>query len=393
MLLLNHENICQYLVDSGIFSQQELAEVQLNVGKSTAKNYSIILTLKDARTFIVKQERPLPSGIFSQELANEWQFQKMIEEIPELNLIQGLVREMLFYDQQNLIAVCSFFSDHKELFTDILKPQQLFPVAIPVWIGSALARIHRTTFNRKEAFDFVTQEGSFWRSKGAAFTLLQDRITPEMLSIASPDYIKFISLYQRYESLERAKQEAVADWHPCCIVHNDLNVANILVHQDWEQIGSLSMAQRQCMIRIIDWERCSWGDPVLDLSSLIANYLMLWISSMIIDPTMNTEESVDSASVKLEDIRPSIIALLQQYLDHFPEIVKHFPNFFKKLTQFTGLSIIIQAQAKIEHHKLLANSDVYALQVAKSLLCRPQHSFLSVFGVKELDLVPSLEVS
>ena len=70
-------------------------------------------------------------------------------------------------------------------------------------------------------------------------------------------------------------------------------------------------------------------------------------------------------------------------MQNFPEITEHFPNFFKKLVQFLGLALIIQTQAKIEYQKLLTNSDIYALQVSKTLLCRPEKSLASIFGIQE----------
>ncbi|MCF4970622.1 aminoglycoside phosphotransferase family protein [Nostoc sp. CMAA1605] len=386
MFFLSHHNVVEYLSKSGVFTQQELLGLTLDVGKLNTKNFSIIATLKDGRKFIVKQERPTLSGIFSQEIFNEWQFQSMMGNIAHLNPLQGFIREMLTYDHENFIAIYKYLDDYQELYSGILRSRQVLPVTIPGWIGAILAQIHRATFNCEEAYNYVTQPDSFWHKRGAAFILLQHRITPELLSVMPPDYIKFIGLYQRYESLDQAKVEAINSWRACCVVHNDLNVANILVHQDWENITSFALAQKHSAVKIIDWERSSWGDPIFDLANLIANYVILWIVSMVIDPSMSMQESINSAEFKLEDVRPSILVIVREYLQHFPEITQHFPDFFKKLIQFMGVALIIQTQAKIEHHKQLVNSDIYSLQVAKSLLCRPEASLVSILGVTEKEL-------
>ncbi|MEH1824340.1 MAG: phosphotransferase [Nostoc sp.] len=386
MFSLSHKNVSKYLEQSGIFSQQDLLNLKLELGKLNTKNFSIVVTLQNGHKFIVKQERPTLSGTFSQEIFNEWQFQKVISELPKLNYLKIFVREMLAYDEDNLIAIYRYLDNYLELHTGILESKKIFPVTIPAWIGSILGQIHRATFNDEDAYIYVTQKGSFWQSTGAAFSLLQGRITPEILSMTSPDYIKFISLYQRFDSLEQATLEAISSWQACCIVHNDLNIANILVHQEWEKVKSFTEAQEQSTVKIIDWERSSWGDPIFDLGNLIANYILIWLSSMVVDPSMEMEESIKSAEITLEDIRPSIVIIIQSYLHNFPEILQHFPNLFKKLLQFIGIAIIIQTQAKIEYHKLLVNSDIYALQVAKSLLCRPEISLVSIFGIQEKEL-------
>lgn len=386
MFLLSHHNAPEYLSNSGVFLQEDLSGLTLEVGKLNTKNFSIIATIQDGRKFIVKQERPTLSGTFAQEIFNEWQFQSMMGDIPQLNALQVFTREILHYDHENFIAIYRYLDDYQELYNDILRGRTVLPITIPGWVAAILAQIHRATFDCEKAYNYVTQSGSFWHKQGAAFRLLQNRITPEILSVMPPDYIKFINLYQRYESLEQARLEAINSWQACCVVHNDLNIANVLVHENWENITSFADVQEHATVKIIDWERSSWGDPVLDLGNFITNYITLWIASMVIDPALDMAESVNSADIKLEDIRPSILLIVREYLQFFPEIIQYFPDFFKKLVQFIGLSLIIQTQAKIEHHKKLVNSDIYCLQVAKSLLCRPDASLISIFGMTEQEL-------
>jgi hypothetical protein len=54
--------------------------------------------------------------------------------------------------------------------------------------------------------------------------------------------------------------------------------------------------------------------------------------------------------------------------------------------QFSGLAIIQQIRAMIQHQKSFGNMGICMLQVAKSLLCRPEQLIPTVFGVAESEL-------
>ena len=55
-------------------------------------------------------------------------------------------------------------------------------------------------------------------------------IGPEIFGSVPADGLKFLILYQRYESLGEEIAELETHWHPCCLTHNDLKLNNTLVH-------------------------------------------------------------------------------------------------------------------------------------------------------------------
>ena len=379
MKILSQNNVSEYLKSLDLFPNEDLTDIEIKSGRDTSKNFGLLVLLPSGKRIIVKQERSTFNGTYPNELNNEWQFQNLINQTSKYNALKPFVRDVLNYDNKNLIAVYTYLDKYKEFYTDILQVEVSFPYKVAGWISHSLATVHRTTFQCEYAYEWATKLGSFWNQTGSSFNLLKTRVTPELLSIASQDYIKFINLYQRFQSLEDARMTAIQNWHPCCVVHNDLNVANILACQNWSNINTLEDAIAQSAVKIIDWERWSWGDPCLDLGYLIGNYLLLWLNSMVIDSSMSLEETIKSASITLKDIQPSLQNIVSQYLKTFPEILEYFPNFFEKLVRYIGLSTLIQTQAKIEHHKFLSNSDIYTLQLSKSLLCKPETSFVSLF--------------
>jgi thiamine kinase-like enzyme len=210
--------------------------------------------------------------------------------------------------------------------------------------------------------------------------IVTERITPEIFGIVPADGLKFFALYQRYDSLGQAMAELGKAFKPCCLTHNDLKLNNILLQTDWEHSSDN-------IVRLIDWERSAWGDPAFDLGMLIASYLQIWLSSLVISQALSIEESLRLASTPLEKIQPAIAALSLAYLDVFPEIIQERPDFWQRVVQFAGLALIQQIQAMIQYQKSFGNTGICLLQVAKTLLCRPEQSMQTVFGTAAAGLI------
>jgi thiamine kinase-like enzyme len=152
------------------------------------------------------------------------------------------------------------------------------------------------------------------------------------------------------------------------------------LHTDWQQTN-------ESIIRLIDWERNSWGDPAFDLGTLLASYIQIWLGSLVISKSLSIEESLSLAMTPLEQIQPSMATLTKAYLETFPEILKHRPDFLLTVVQFAGFALIQQIQAMIQYQKSFGNTGIAMLQVAKSLLCLPERSLSTVFGKAVVEIV------
>jgi len=165
-------------------------------------------------------------------------------------------------------------------------------------------------WNRQEYRDFFSQSRENL-SVDKAFASIRglERIEPEILGLVPADGLKFFALYQRYDSLGKAIAELISAMTPCCLTHNDLKLNNILLHNDWEQISSKLEPSNNSIIRLIDWERCAWGNPAFDLGMLIASYLQIWLNSLIVNQAIELEESLANALIPLAQLQPSLAAI------------------------------------------------------------------------------------
>jgi hypothetical protein len=102
----------------------------------------------------------------------------------------------------------------------------------------------------------------------------------------------------------------------------------------------------------------------------------------VANKTIPIEECLRLAAIPLTMIQPSLSTLVTGYLTNFPEILELRPDFWQLVMQFSGLALIRAIQARLQYEKTFDNSGICILQVAKSLLCRPQASISTILGME-----------
>ncbi|MCC5624589.1 aminoglycoside phosphotransferase family protein [Nostoc sp. CHAB 5715] len=381
VLSLSSHNVIQYLQEARLCSSEDDVSDKSELPGSSKNNFDLLVTLADNRQLLIKQERNVNNkDAAPHELFQEWLFHQLLQQFPVLGNISAIAPLVVHFDQENSILVRNYLGDYLELAT-FYHNNDIFPQEIATAIGTTLAGLHRATYNRREYRDFMATapQGEF---RYGFYNPAQgvESIGPEIFGTVPTDALKFYLLYQQSESLESAIADLAYTWNPCCLTHNDLKLNNILVHSKWEKLDN-------CLIRLIDWEACSWGDPAFDLGTLLASYLGIWLKSLVVDPTIELEESLHLALTPLESLQPSIIALIRAYLNAFPMILEYRNDFIVRVMQFAGLALIRQIQDMITCRKSFNNADICMLQVAKSLLTMPQQAVLIIFGISESEIL------
>jgi thiamine kinase-like enzyme len=386
MFLLNSDNVFKYLNQHNFDNEAEPSlldraeQNQSTVEPLSAKNFNLLVTFPDNRKLLVKQERHNLEGQAIGEFKIEYRIQEWLKKFPHKKSLSLFLPELLHFDAENSIIIFRYLDDYRDLM-DFYVKESSFPTEISSAIGTLLATIHRDTYEQENQRQFFESEANSQVGNQVPRLIKGlERVKPEIFSSVPGDALKFFALYQRYDSLGMAIAELGNAFTPACLTHNDLKLNNILLHTNWQQTN-------ESIIRLIDWERNSWGDPAFDLGTLLGSYIQIWLGSLVISKSLSIEESLGLAITPLEQIQPSMAALTKAYLETFPAILEHRPDFLLKVVQFTGFALIQQIQAMIQYQKSFGNTGIAMLQVAKSLLCRPERSLPTVFGKDVVEIV------
>jgi thiamine kinase-like enzyme len=378
-LRLNRDNVFDYLVEHEICKSSQ--QILNNIEPIAAKNFNLLVTLADATKLLVKQERHNHKGEAAGEFLSEWRIQNLLQRFSELNHLRKFLPELLHFDEENSIIVFRYLDDYRDVMDFYTKEKNFHP-KISTAIGTILGTIHRCTFQRREYEELFLQNSDTNADITVKYLIHGlERISPDVFSVVPVDGLKFYSLYQKFESLGEALTSLGDAFIPTCVTHNDLKLDNIILYKNWQESSNN-------IVRLIDWERSSWGDPAYDLGRLISSYVQLWLSSLVVSKLLTIEESLRFAMTPLEELQPSIASLTKAYLKTFPDILEQRPDFLQRVVQFIGFGLIQQIEAMIQYQKNFSNTGVAMLQVAKTLLCRPEQSVPTIFGVTAAELNP-----
>ena len=365
VFLLSSQNVFSYLIQQGICQSHESEPIRIK--PKERKNFNLLVSFPQNRHLLVKQERYDSEGETDGEFWSEWLIQQLVKEFTPLQPLSNLIPQIVDFDPQHAIIVGNYLTDYCDL-ADFYNQQRIFPVAIATAIGTTVATIHRHTLDNQQYKEFLAQENDFDEAPNFAYKL--ERIRPEVFGVLRTDALEFFRLYQRYQSLADAIAQLNETWQGSCLIHNDLRLSNILLSLDWETTSQ----PKNAIIRLIDWEKFTWGDPAFDLGTIIAGYLKLWLKSLVISPGVDLSTALGLATTPLETLQPSICALTKAYVQEFPTIIKKRPLFLEQSLQFAGLVLLEKIVIRLQYHQPFNNQSIGMLQVAKKLLCHPGQS-------------------
>lgn len=366
LFLLSTQNVLEYLNERNITHTS--SDLVLDIQPKSGKNFNLLVEFKDKTAFLVKQEQHNLDGKTDEEFRREWCLQKWLMAFPELHHLRKWLVEPIDVNLDRSILVFEYLQDYVDLH-DFYESDR-FPTSIAAQLGRALAQIHRSTFNQAQYELFLTelnQGKSITRMPKVLYGL--ERIGVSIFQRVQQESLEFYRMFQRYESLGNAIAHLKANWNPCCLIHRDLRFANVLVQPE---TGA---------VRIIDWEKFSWGDPAFDFGTLIAYYLMLWLRSLVIYKGLDLASTLKMARVPIAQLQPSLAVLRSTYFEEFPEIDS---TFFVRSLQYAGAVLIDTIQIKLEYHEAFNNRDICKMQLAKTLLCQPEQAIQTVFGTSHV---------
>jgi 5-methylthioribose kinase len=390
MFLLSKQNVHDYLIQKGIIAtSQAVSRIEQ---LENCKNFNLLVQLSDGQHLLVKQECHDGRGQTLGECKTEWQMRVFLHHFPELVPLRALVSVPIFFDIEASILISNYLNHYVELKT-FYSEENTYPATIPEAIGATLAMLHRTTVDRPPYKDFFQNTSRATDINEAPNLLWRLKyLGPQVFSVICPDGMEFLKLYQRHADLQCAIEQASAAFTPCCLIHNDLRLNNILLHHQWMSYTEANPPQ-ESLTKLIDWESCVWGDPAFDLGDLIASYLAIWLDSLVVSRAISLKEALSLAITPLDLLQPGIVQLLRVYLKLFPEVFQHHPDFLLRVIRFAGISLIQRLLVKVEHHLSFDNRGICMLQVAKSLLCAPEQAIPSVFGVAPHELLPNTAIA
>lgn len=378
---LNYQNLFPYLINAGICKKDDLDYLKVDVNHSKTFNWVIDIPQKQDKLF-VKQTPQYKSLVRDVRISKEWKLYNFLQSHKDLNYVSSLTPEVLHFDDSNSILIYKCPNDYITLRSSY-ENQEAFPIAIAELVGTTLAKLHSQTMSSQECYTFLTELEEFKLNYQLPYpdhlsNYLISRIVPENLKKSQALSWRFLGIFQQSEVVREIVTELVLNHRHSCLTHNNIQFPKIFIPKHWEKLVSENQDTDKSLIKIIDWEACSWGDPACDLGKAILGYFLFWINSTILHPAIEIKKSIQLATIPLEIVRPSIVAMTKAYINTYPKVLEDYPEFLKRVVQFAGLGLIYRllTEFQLQPEVALNHQGLYFF-IATQLLCKPE-KFLSL---------------
>ncbi|MEG4440576.1 hypothetical protein QUB47_01235 [Microcoleus sp. AT9_B5] len=377
---LNYKNLLDYLIDAAICHKDDLDYLKVDFN-SRAFHWVIEFPQNQGKLF-VKQLPHFSTLDNDIRISKEWKLYNFLQSHKDLDYASSLTPEVLHFDNSNSILIYKCSNDYITL-KSFYEHQEAFPIALAQLVGTTLAKLHSQTMSSQECYTFLTEleEGKLNYQLPYPDYLsdyLISRIEPESLKKTQALSWRFLGIFQQSDAVREVVTELVLNHRHCCLTHNNIQFHKIFIPQHWENFVSEIQNCDRSLIKLIDWESCSWGDPACDLGKAILGYFLFWINSTIAHRAIEIKKSLQLATIPLEAVRPSIVAMTKAYINTYPKVLEDYPEFLKRVVQFAGLGLIYQLLTKfqLQPEIALSHQNLYFF-IAAQLLCKPE-KFLSI---------------
>lgn len=377
---LNYKNLFDYLIDAGLCQKDDLDYLKVDVN-SKIFNWVVELPKNQGKLFV--KQIPHYSTLDNEVIiSKEWHFYNFLQSHKDLDYVLSLTPEALHFDDSSSILIYKS-PNHYITLKSSYENQETFPIALAELMGTTLAKLHSQTMNSQECYTLVTEFEECKLNYQLPYPdylsdYLVSRIEPESLKKTQAVSWRFIGNFQQSEAVREVVTDLVLNHRHCCLTHNNIQFNNILIPRHWEKLVTETPDSDRSLIKLINWEAYSWGDPACDLGKAILGYFLLWIDSMIVHPAIELKKSIQLATIPLEVVRPSLVAMTKAYINTYPKILEDYPEFIRRVIQFAGLGLIYQllTEFQLQPEMALSHQDLYFF-IASQLLCKPE-KFLSI---------------
>ena len=296
--------------------------------------------------FIKKDGSALNSSI---SLKNEVWFYKYIQrkELPE---IRESVPNFFAYDDESKILILENLYNFETLH-DNIKRHNGFSRYIIEYLARTIAYIHGTT-NLLFHEDYKYIPHFYYNVPNF------EKITPEILANNNDAFIEMLEIIHGDDKINESL-ESLRNLGKYCLIHGDLKFDNILI----------SKYENKIPLKLIDWELCGWGNPIVDLGTIIGNYLLLWAKSIRLKKNQSLQNSIKNSKITFMELTIAINYFLKMYKECIRGYSPNFPSIsISDIIRYSGLVILLFVYGELKVTYRLSSKGVLLLSLSKTLL-------------------------
>ena len=360
--MLGPREVVPYLQARGYLTTSGVALDGITIEDASRRNTNLKVLRPRGMSYFLKQARNT-DGIV--HLAHEASIYQILRADVRRDSLGRCLPQFLGYDPNKHILVLEFVRKSHNL-REHYALKRRFPVALGAAVAHALAGLHRLPI--KDDLVPRSSHGPPW-----IFSLHRPGLRHwRGLSSAS---LKVVEIIQGHSEYCRLLNNVQQDWRNVAFIHFDAKWDNCIVLEP-------SAPEYTRGLRIIDWELAGLGDACWDVGSVLADYLSLWRSSvLLLDDGASEHPSID-VQCRLERMQPAMRAFWRTYvrcMQHEPAVAN---DLLVRAARFAAVRLLQIAVERAQILPEITSSIVGNVQLSLNILQRPIEAIVHLFGIR-----------
>ena len=352
---LAQQDVVPYLLASGLTTPAAIVDGALVVHDRSSRNRNYAVQAGTGPSLLLKQ------GIGRDGAAAVAREAAAYRRLAAEPAFRSYLPRPFGYDEHRGVLALEVVADAPDLRTYHLV-RGGFPVTPGRLLGRALGTLHRLTSDR------AAEPRPAW----APSPLWIHRPDLSVMRDASAAGLQLIKLVQHAPGLPRAIDDLRAGWRPSAVVHLDVKWDNCLLARH-------PRTGRASVLKLIDWEAASPGDPCWDIGSALGQYLSAWVFSIPVTGAVPPERFPELALHPLEAMHPALRACWAAYVRALGE-----PDETARLIRTVRYAAVRLIQTALEAAQMtdqLTGPLVLHVQLAANMLTRPHEAAVHLLGL------------
>jgi Ser/Thr protein kinase RdoA (MazF antagonist) len=351
--MLEQSEIVHYLLSLGLVKPNAVVGGDLTVVDASRRNCVFIATTRAGPTYVVKQAGPRSA----RTLVHEAHVLRVLTDWPAL---AAQVPVVVHHDSGAARLVLRSPGGARDWGQH--HGSGRFPRTTARALGRALAALHAIPVDAVE--DLPTGFDPLWA-----------------LSLPEPSHEFLLDLSAGAQDLVARLQASSALCHRLRGLHDALSDREF-VHGDLRWDNCLAVAapgsQRRTRVLLIDWELAGRGAAALDVGTVLAEYLSLWVGSIPIVQPSDPGRLVSQAGHPLRRMQPALGAFWLGYRLTSPR-----PPTLRRVIELAAVRLLQTAVERAEGLTSPSAHVVTLVQLADNMLREPEDAALGLMGLRE----------
>ena len=364
---LTKTNLVYYLLDAQIITPASVVDGDFTVVEVSRRNRDFMVVCKHSPGVFLKQDRRLVQQD-SSPLYYEAFLYQMAHSTGEFKALASLMPSFHSYDAEHTVLIIELLSGGEDLYAYHMR-QQRFSPDVAEQLGSALGRLHHDV---SPAIRASRKQAHIASSVPWIFSFYHSPVYPaEYLSDGN---IQMLEIVQSYPEFRRALEQLSPLWQTDTFIHNDIRLENCILCPSNDAEGG-------AVLKLVDWEMATFGDPLWDVGGVFQAYLVLAIRAMQSEDDPPSAPQDTHPVLTFSDMQPSIRRFWETYEQTVGMEPGKVDQALERSVLFAGVRLIQTAFEQTQRLPHLSPDAVYQLQASSNLLKEPQNGIEQLLGV------------